>query len=93
MFPRQEQSSSRTPVRRCLFGRPNPQRTKQWLNERIEEMREENESRMAKWGFDFEADTPCVSASSDFIYTAVPASSVSYCYCLKTFLNIHLKID
>uniref|UniRef100_A0A0N5A7X0 CDI domain-containing protein n=1 Tax=Syphacia muris TaxID=451379 RepID=A0A0N5A7X0_9BILA len=67
-------------ARRCLFGRPDPERSRQWMDEQFEEMRKAREAQSAKWCFNFDTDQPCPSASAEYVYTAVSAASVPQFY-------------
>lgn len=58
-------------VRRCLFGKPNPNDTKKFLQEQINRIHETNKT---KWNFDFEQDKPLPGKYHWHIIDSNPAS-------------------
>lgn len=60
---------------RCLFGRPDPRVVDEWLKEQLDQIRYEQQ---LKWGFGFDPENPCATSSNDYVFTAVPADSVSF---------------
>ncbi|KHN83692.1 Cyclin-dependent kinase inhibitor 1 [Toxocara canis] len=73
---------TRKSARRCLFGRADKNQTDRWLAERLHEIRIEQQQ---KWGFDFHAELPCASATSDYVFKAVSAHSVPNFYHLSYY--------
>ncbi|EFO17693.1 hypothetical protein LOAG_10808 [Loa loa] len=72
-------------ARRCLFGRPDPQKVDQWLTEELNEIRREQERR---WGFLFGPENPCASTvTSKWEFTPVPAESVPQFYRSSYYLS------
>ncbi|CAJ0581294.1 unnamed protein product, partial [Mesorhabditis spiculigera] len=77
-------ASKRLPVRRCLFGRPDPVETQAWLTSQLDEIRREKE---AKWAFDFEHEVSLPTAStSDYEFIPVESMSVPSFYRLKVIM-------
>ncbi|VDL69937.1 unnamed protein product [Nippostrongylus brasiliensis] len=66
-------------ARRCLFGRADPALTQQWLNERLEEIRQREN---AKWGFNFSCETP-LPGTSEYVFTPISEDSVPEFYRTK----------
>lgn len=64
-------------MRRCLFGRPNPENVNRMLKEALAEIKEHYES---KYGFSFEMETPMATTSSEYVFEAISLSTVPEFY-------------
>lgn len=64
-------------ARRCLFGRPDPKETKQWLDKQLEAISRKD---VEKWGFDFAHEQPLPGSSSDYEFRPCMESSVPSFY-------------
>ncbi|PAV62311.1 hypothetical protein WR25_08128 [Diploscapter pachys] len=76
--------SKRPPVRRCLFGRPNPDNVNRMLKEALAEIKEHYES---KYGFSFEMETPMATTSSEYVFEAISLNTVPEFYKPRYYAN------
>uniref|UniRef100_A0A914V3D4 Cyclin-dependent kinase inhibitor domain-containing protein n=1 Tax=Plectus sambesii TaxID=2011161 RepID=A0A914V3D4_9BILA len=70
----------RRPAARCLFGRADPDVTKKWLRDRLNELQQEQNQR---WNFDFVNDCPLALADR-FVFTPMAESDVPAFYRSKS---------
>ncbi|CAJ0963416.1 unnamed protein product, partial [Mesorhabditis belari] len=78
---------TKSTARRCLFGKPDPKQTNRWLEERLNEIRQEKE---AKWGFDFEREIllPSSSTTEYQIVAVDPATVPNFYHCKVITRNV-----
>lgn len=73
-------SSEKKHVCRCLFGRPNVEKTQIWLKT----MAEEESKRMAalneKYNFDFKSEKPLMGSGSAYEWEPLESNTVPSCY-------------
>ncbi|VDK54228.1 unnamed protein product [Gongylonema pulchrum] len=76
-------------ARRRLFSPPNHRLFDEWITKEIDEIRAQ---QRLKWGFQFDSENPCAASSqSDYIFTAVPAESVSPFFLSNFLLSTRIQ--